>query len=317
MTSLSIVIPTLGGGESLRAVLRGLKRLRPRPEGIQVLVVLDAAAPAGLELDADGLPMTVLRASRPGASAARNTGWQATEAPIVLFLDDDVVPTPGLAARHLEDHRRMPTPEVGVLGRVRWSPQVRVTPFMRWLERGVAFAFDEIQGTTAGWGHFYSANASVKRAMLERVGGFDEVAFPYGYEDLELSRRMAALGFRLHYDRQAVGEHLKTETLERWRRNLRRIAVAEHRFVQRYPEVRPYFYERFRAAAEAPPAHGRSARLASFVRPGMPLLGPVVWRSYDAVCSQQLADEFLHEWQLAEREDAHARMRPTAERSPR
>ncbi len=135
--------------------------------------------------------------------------------------------------------------------------------------------------------------------MLERVGGFDEQRFPFGYEDLELARRMSDHGFKLLYNEAAVGEHLKTEKLDGWRRNLRRIAQAERRFTELYPGERAYFYERFRAAAAAPVARGRSARLARFVRPGVPWLGRFVWRSYDLVCRQQLAPEFLAEWEAA------------------
>lgn len=291
-------------------MLRGLERQQPSPTDLEVLVVLDAQAPAVVHAASRSLDLRLLRAPRPGASAARNAGWRAARSPIVLLLDDDVVPTRRLVARHLEHHRQMPEPELAVLGRVRWSPKVRVTPFMRWLEQGIAFDFGEIEGTRAGWGRFYSANVSLKRELLERVGGFDEVAFPYGYEDLELARRLSEHGLRLHYDRRAVGEHLKTETLDGWRRNLARIAVSEWRMVEHYPDVRPYFHERFLAAAAAPPARGRTARLARFVRPGVPVLGRVVWRSFDIVCRQQLAGEFLREWELAGQSEPQASPKP-------
>lgn len=307
--ALSIVIPTVGRSAALPVVLGALEGQGARQGEFEVIVVLDALARAtGLDR-LTSLELTVLRAKQPGASAARNTGWQASTSSIVLFLDDDVVPTRHLVARHLEHHRRMPEPEVGVLGRVRWSAKVRVTPFMRWLEQGIAFDFGKIDNAWAGWGKFYSANVSVKRELLKRVGGFDEVDFPFGYEDLELGRRLSEHGLRLHYDRHAIGEHLKTETLDGWRRNLYRIAVSERRMVERYPDVRPYFYERFLSAALAPPARGRAARLARFVRPEVPALGPLVWRSFDIVCRQRLAAEFLLAWEQAGES-------PTVESSP-
>jgi len=181
---------------------------------------------------------------------------------------------------------------------------VPVTPFMRWLETGIQFDYGTIRATELEWQRFYSCNVSLKRAMLERVGGFDEERFPYGYEDLELARRLHAHGFRLLYNPAALGEHLKTETIEGWRRNLRRIAIAERRFTRLYPGERPYFYERFRAAAKAPPARGRSARLARYIGPSFPWLGPLVWRSYDLVCSQRLAPEFLSAWEAASTTEA-------------
>jgi GT2 family glycosyltransferase len=241
----------------------------------------------------------VLRAARPGASAARNLGWRTAQAPLILFLDDDIVPTPGLVARHLDRNRRDPAVEVGVLGAVRWSPRVKVTAFMRWLETGVQFDYSTIDSVDAEWQRFYSCNASVKRELLDRVGGFDEERFPFGYEDLELARRMSEHGFRLRFAEAAIGEHLKTETLESWRLKLVRIAPAERRFTELYPGEYAYFYERFRVAAEQPIARGRSGSLARVVPRNVPWLGRFVWRSYDLVCCQSLAPDFMAAWNAA------------------
>jgi GT2 family glycosyltransferase len=150
----------------------------------------------------------------------------------------------------------------------------------------------------AAWWHFYTANVSVKRALLEQVDGFDEVEFPFHYEDLELARRMDAAvgGLRVHYRRDADVEHLHPTTVEDWRARLRGIAAAERRFVARYPEARPYFFELFSAALGAPRARGWSAKLAPFVGRSVPWLGPRVWGSVDAYYSQLLAPDFLQGW---------------------
>jgi GT2 family glycosyltransferase len=290
----------LGRGRSLRAVLAGLARQNRPLDDVEVVVALDGEAPSGTDFhDGADLPMKVVRARRAGASAARNAGWRAAGGELILFLDDDIVPTPPLVAEHLAWHGQHPEADVAVLGLVRWSPAVTVTPFMKWLETGIQFDYDRIEGAELGWQLFYSCNVSVKREILERVEGFDEQRFPYGYEDLELARRLSEGGFRLLYNDAALGHHLKVETLDGWRRNLRRIARSERRFVGLYPAERAYFYERFRAAADRPRARGRSAQLARWVGPRFPGLGPVVWRSYDVVCSQRLAPQFLSEWEAA------------------
>ena len=266
-----------------------------------MLICFDAAAAECEIPPAPGLSWVVLRADRPGASAARNMGWRAAAAPLVLFLDDDIVPGRRLIAEHLAWHRSRPQPEIGVLGLVRWADEVRVTPFMRWLERGVLFDFASIAGDEAGWGRFYSCNVSVKRAMLARVGGFDEQEFPFLYEDLDLGRRMSAHGFRLLYNRGAAAEHLKTETPDSWEGRLALIAASEYRFIRRYPSERPYFYDRFRAAVQGAPPRGIGAALARFVPPRVPVLGPRVWASYDAVWWRRLAPAFLAAWKTAGR----------------
>lgn len=301
MPAISIVIPTLGRTPALAEVLVALAPAAGSGADVEVVLALDAQAePDGVgDEEPGGVVTRTVQASAPGASGARNAGWRSATAPLILFLDDDIVPGPGLISQHLAWHERQPEPEVGVLGHVRWSRRVKVTPFMRWLETGIQFDYGTIRGVEVEWQRFYSCNVSVKREMLEAVGGFDEQRFPYGYEDLELARRMSQRGFRLLYNRDAVAEHLKTESLEGWRRNLRRIARAERAFTTLYPDEPAYFYERFRSSAEAPPTQGRYARLARFVRPGVPWLGERVWRSYDFVCTQRLAPEFLAEWEAA------------------
>ena len=298
------MIPTLGRHDTLARVLDRLET-QTSAARFEALVVADAAEPEPARVDAvlAGRPYPARRlvGARPGASAARNAGIRAAGAPLVLFLDDDVLPERRLVAEHLSWHARDPGEEAGVLGLVRWADELTVTPFMRWLERGVHFDFAGIDGENAGWGRFYTANASVKRSMLERVGGFDEERLPFGYEDLDIAYRMHAHGFRLLFNARASAEHLHEMTLESLKARAPRMAAAERAFCEKHPEIPPYFLTMFRAAASAPAPHGRLARLAPLVPPRTPLLGPRVWGSVDARFRQALAPHFLRAWEEGER----------------
>jgi GT2 family glycosyltransferase len=299
---LSIVIPTLGRHGTLPRVLTRLER-RSTDADFEVLVVVDGAETdlAAVEAATTGRPYplrTLVRPS-PGASAARNTGWQAAASALVLFLDDDVLPEPQLVREHLAWHARHPEPQVGVLGLVRWADELKVTPFMRWLERGVHFDFAGIAGEEAGWGRFYTANASVKRELIERVGGFDEERLPFGYEDLDLAYRMHAHGFRLLFNRRACGEHLREMTIESVRDRMPMMASSERAFCAKHPEIPPYFLNLFRDAAARPPAPHRLARLAAVVPPGVPFLGARVWASADARFKEALGPDFMRAWEEA------------------
>jgi len=298
---LSVVIPTLARHATLA---RALERLAGHgPEDVEVIVAADALEPdpEAVEGMVGNLVARrrVVRAPRPGAAAARNAGWRAAQTPLVLFLDDDVLVADRLLEHHLACHAENPEEEVACLGHVRWAAELKVTPFMRWLERGVQFHFSSIAGEWAGWAHFYTANVSLKRALLERSGGFDEEAFPFHYEDLDLGRRLADLGLRLRYDRDAVGEHLHVQTLKRYAGRVAAIAPAERRFVARYPDVRPYFHDLFSEAAAIPAGRGWGARLAPWVPPRVPLVGPAVrWRA-ELSYRQALAPAFLDAWARA------------------
>jgi O-antigen biosynthesis protein len=290
---LSVVIPTLGRSAVLPEVLRRLREQRDAAE-LEVVLVVDAAG--DLPEEAEGA--RVVLAPRPGASAARNTGIHEAAAPVVLFLGDDILASPQLAAEHLLWHTRFPAEEVAVLGHVRWAKRLRVSPFMRWLERGIQTDYGAITGDRAGWGQFYTTNVSVKKAFLERVAGFDE-ELPFLYEDLDLGRRLADEGMELVYERRAEAEHDHPATLEAWQDRMRAVGRAERAFVTKHPDVAPYFRDRLSRAAAGPPARGRGAKLAALVPPGTPFLGPRVWASAEAYFAQQLWPAFQEGWDAA------------------
>jgi glycosyltransferase involved in cell wall biosynthesis len=301
---ISVVIPTIGREALLTRVLERLDEQTAAAHRFEVIVAADAAHPRAGDLDAilQGRRYRPRRvqASLPGASAARNAGWRAAAAPLLLFIDDDVLPEPGLVEQHIIWHHRHPGEEVGVLGRVRWASELRVTTFMRWLDRGIQFDYAAITGIEAHWGHFYTANASVKRGPVERAGGFDEERLPFGYEDLDLALRMHQReGFRLLYNRSACAEHMHRMDLDFWQKRVQRIAASERRFAEKHPEVPPYFYDMFREAASSPRQRPQVAQLARFVPPSTPLLGPRVWARTNAFYRQALAPAFLRAWHEA------------------
>ena len=279
---LSVVIPTLGRSPALPEVLERLRAQLDAP-AVELLVVADTAAAPTTPAD--------LRAQRPGASAARNLGLRQATAPVVLFLGDDILPSPRLLAAHAEHHARLPDERIAVLGHVRWARRLRRTAFMAWLERGIQTDYGSIAGDRAGWGHFYTTNVSVKRAFALRAGGFDE-DIPFLYEDLDLGRRLHDLGLDLRYAREAEAEHLHPPTLDEWRSRMEAVGRAERAFAEKHPDVQPYFLRRLGEAAQRPPARGWSARLAARVAPGTPLLGPRVWASAETYYAQQLWPAF-------------------------
>ncbi len=307
---LSVVVSSLGNYDGLARVLDGFAAQETPADELEVLVVVDRADPdpgaAQRAIGARPFAVRRLAGAIPGLSANRNAGWQSAAAALVLFTDNDTIPGPRLLAEHLAWHEREPADEVAVLGHVSWSPEVRVTPFMRWLDHGVQFDYPAIDGIEAGWGRFYGANVSVKRAFVERVGGFDAERLPYGYEDLDFAYRARAHGLRLLYNRDAVVDHLREPDLAFYRRRVRRLAYAEREFVRKHPELEPHFRRFFGHAAELEPVSGRGRHLIGWLPRRFPLLGARAWRSADLYYRQELAPDFLAAWAEADAAPASA-----------
>jgi glucosyl-dolichyl phosphate glucuronosyltransferase len=95
---ISVVIPTYNRGSQLRPLLQGLLQQDPRGVRYEIIVVDNnsrdntAAVIEEARLSDDRRLIQYLFESRQGVSYARNTGIKHARAPIIAFIDDDVVP---------------------------------------------------------------------------------------------------------------------------------------------------------------------------------------------------------------------------------
>jgi GT2 family glycosyltransferase len=100
---LSVVIPTRGRAERLRAALTALER--QTAAGSIEIVVVDDGSPNGDEIAkvvAGTRARLVRRPLAGGVAAARNEGVRAADGPYVCFTDDDCEATPNWAERMLQ-----------------------------------------------------------------------------------------------------------------------------------------------------------------------------------------------------------------------
>lgn len=295
-----MVVPTLDRPQTLARAIGALMGQTLAADQFELIVAEDARNEATPALRSLPFAARAVKAARDGASAARNAGWRSARAPTVLFIGDDIIASPGLLAEHLAWHEREPTPDVAVLGAVDWAREVRRSAFTDWLDRGIQFDYRTIPGVEAGPGHFYSANVSLKRATLSASGGFDEVRFPFLYEDIELGTRLFERGLRLLFNAKARAEHLHQPQLDEWRERVRLIAQAERRWVALRPDKAPYFHDLFAHALARPRSRGRWRRVVRLVPRRTPLIGTRAWTSVDLYFRQQLATAFMDAWHAAD-----------------
>jgi GT2 family glycosyltransferase len=297
---LSVVISTLGSYETLERVLDGYSRQTAPTGSFEIVLVVDAGEPdpvaVARAIGERAFPLRRIAGPEPGLSANRNAGRRAAEGRLVMFTDNDTIPVPRLVAEHLRAHENLPGEEWCVVGLVRWSREVDVDVFMRWLDMGTQFNYANMQRGEVPWGLFAGANVSMKRSFAERVGDFDQEHLPYGYEDTDWAYRAQSLGMRVHYEPRATVDHLRTMSYDFYRRRIRRVAASEYAFTQLHPEVPPWFHGVYSRAAAAPPVRGRGLKLARWVPRSVPWLGPRVWASVDMAFKQALAPHFLSAW---------------------
>ncbi len=176
-----------------------------------------------------------------GFSGAANLAIRNTANPWTVFLDDDVVVTPGWLEKL---HRRAAaTAKVGIVGPKVLFPDNRIFC--------AEFSINPFR--SAGWGekdlgqrdYFKEVDALpgpcwlMPRPVLQEVGDFDERFFPCQYEDIDYCLRVRLAGYKVLYDgrikiihhnllRAERPEYLKNEMKFRnkWGKTLDRFPLA-------------------------------------------------------------------------------------------
>lgn len=203
---VSVVIPTHRRGAALRLVLLGLARQRLVPHEVVVAAGEEEDETAGVLREAARAFPCPLRfaldpAGRPQRSRTRNVGIAATSGDYVVFLDGDMVPTPGLVGDHAAFARRgtfvngsrVTTTEAGarrLLARSETDPGV-LSPGIerrRYLVRCAPLRALLARSRTDTRG-MKSCNLGFWRDDLVRLNGFDESMTGWGREDGELAHR--------------------------------------------------------------------------------------------------------------------------------
>ena len=138
-----------------------------------------------------------------GMCHARNVGIEAAKGDIILFCDDDIIPTPDLLTNHARHYR---DPAVGgVTGPCGFQPVDGPLFIVRGGETSrhpLPTTVVETEGTAGG-------NMSFRKQILVRIGGFDEgFIIRARREETDASLRVRALGYRILFDPQASIEHL-------------------------------------------------------------------------------------------------------------
>lgn len=215
--SVTVIIPTYNRAAILAQTLEAYGRQTADHRICEILVIDDGSTDetrAVVERTSESCqPVRYLGQPNLGLAAARNHGIREAVGDLLLFGDDDIIPSPNLVAEHVKWQDRYPDGNCGVLGYVAWWPGVRPTPFMRWSGLyGPQFNFGHFQqGQQLGYEVAYFCNTSVPAKFLRGSGMFNESFRTYGYEDIELSYRLAKNGYRCFFNRDAIGYHNKFE----------------------------------------------------------------------------------------------------------
>jgi GT2 family glycosyltransferase len=247
--SVSVVIPVrdrpVGLADTLRALL-DTDRGGTVADGITEIVVVDDASEdptaTAAVVESFSPARLVRRARQGGPAAARNDGWRQATGDVVAFVDADCTPRGAWLARlrgHLADDTvGAVAPRVRAEPSLPWHPDLMGTARAQWLTGALSGLGSEPRPT--GWIDRYERLRSpldlgsspaevrprstvsyvptttlvVRRAALADVDGFDET-LTVG-EDVDLTWRLVAAGWRVRYEPAAVVVHPSRTSGRQW-----------------------------------------------------------------------------------------------------
>jgi GT2 family glycosyltransferase len=211
---IAAIIPTYRRDKYLIQTLEYLLNQTRVPDEI---LVIDQTAPSEQdhnsrlilgELEKKG-PIKIYFLEEPAVSKARNFAIMAAKSDILLYLDDDIIPSNNLVENHYRHY--LDDNVYGIAGSVASSltQEYFVTPPGYYKNRSIIWKayhfnlmFDEPERNVS---FMCYNNCSMRKESLIKVGGFDENILNYG-EDIGI--RMAQAGNRIDYDPEAKIVHI-------------------------------------------------------------------------------------------------------------
>jgi GT2 family glycosyltransferase len=202
--NIAVVIPTRDRADYLDVALMSVTAHQDFDHPYDVVVVDDGSSDHTENVVARRTAKYVRHARPAGINVARNAGVQASSAPLIAFLDDDVFAPPGWlaaivagAARHA-DADALGGPVRAVFEGPAPQGCGREAPPITTLDLGADDAdADMIWGT----------NMTVRRRAFERFGGFDETVHSHFGDEEDWLLGLRAGGGRIVYLAAAGVEH--------------------------------------------------------------------------------------------------------------
>lgn len=188
--ALSVILPTIGPASELAECLECLSAQSLAPDLWELLIVDNAASPlpwsTALAPYLGRLPLRVLRCKQPGLHAARHAGLFDAKADCLVYLDDDMLPSPNWLRSYVAGFS---DPSVGIAtGPIRAAPTVpppaawsalwrpipgggHCLPALSLLDAG-----DQERDLPAWYG--FGGNLGLRKSLILKGGGFRPDAFP-------------------------------------------------------------------------------------------------------------------------------------------
>ena len=225
---VSIIVPTFNGARRIGACLRALLKQDSRRQ-FEIVVVDDGSTDNTAAVIMEFADVRLIRQANAGPAAARNRGAREATGSIILFTDDDCVPEPDWMEQMLVCFRDGEV--VGAKGVYRTRQTGLIARFVQ-IEYEDRYRLVARQ-TDIDFIDTYSA--AFRRHRFLEMGGYD-TSFPVACaEDVELSYRMSARGWKMRFAQGAIVYHTHPDKLSAYLRKKYKFAYWRMLAVRKNP----------------------------------------------------------------------------------
>ncbi|NDI36770.1 glycosyltransferase family 2 protein [Chengkuizengella sediminis] len=231
----SVIMPVYNVRNLLKACLLTFKhQVLEHEDSFEVIVIDDgstdgtAEVVSSMALNYESKYIYIPRSEHSSRSAARNKGIEAANGDVILFIDGDHLVPPNYINEHLRFHKAydnfaiigfrqfLSEGDTQVEKLAEGFSEEMYPPIKKIDERfQIIGQFSEnFSNLSFAWYLFWTCNTSVKRNMVEKIGGFDEDFIYWGLEDSEFGYRLYKEGVKFAYSRESIVYHQHHEADE-------------------------------------------------------------------------------------------------------
>jgi len=268
---LSVVIPTYQRRDLVLALVDALE-WQDSGEPFEAVIVVDGSTDGtagALRSRSFPFPLTVIEQANSGAAIARNRGVEAARAEVILFLDDDMEPHPGLVRAHLTAHGAGAEVVVGAIPLHPESPDnIMADSVGEWADELAARCAQP--GYRLGVNDIFTGQLSIRRSLFVELGGFDErftARGTFGNSDIDFGHRLVSRGHAVVFQPDAISHQRYVVTARRFLPRWRQVGEADMRIARLHPDM---------TGLRAWSLHGRPPSMLARVAVALPAVAAAV-----------------------------------------
>lgn len=236
---LSVIVPTRNRADSVLRLLHGLERQDAVEGGFEVVVVADGCADgteARVRAARWSFELHVLELPPSGPALARNCGAAVARGSLLLFLDDDVEPAPGVVRAHSGLHRSSERRVgLGYLPPVPSGSGFFAAALRGWWES--MFDGPRRPGHRHSFRDLLTGHFSIRAEAFQSLGGFETALSCH--EDWEFGLRALRMGLHFTFLPEALAWHHDATNLSKALGRKFDEGVADVQLARMHPDVVP------------------------------------------------------------------------------